>query len=169
MELFFLCLKIFFVRILDVSLGTFRSVITLKGKIKEATIIGFFEVLVWFVVVQEALATDNQSLWIAISYSLGFAAGTYLGGIMSDKFIRVKLGVQVILSKKDDLIVKKLREQGFAVSVIDVKGQDNKYMLFIAVDSKKYDHLNKLIKTLDPNAFIVVNETKYVHNGYFAK
>ena len=40
-------------------------------------------------------------------------------------------------------------------------------MLYIQVDSKKYHSLIKLIKKLDSNAFIVVNETKVVYNGYF--
>ena len=41
MSLIFLCLKIFFVRIIDVSLGTFRTIITVKGKAFYASIIGF--------------------------------------------------------------------------------------------------------------------------------
>ena len=52
MELLILCFKIFFVRIIDVSLGTFRTMETVKGKTKEATIIGFFELLVWFLIVK---------------------------------------------------------------------------------------------------------------------
>ena len=32
MELLILCFKIFFVRIIDVSLGTFRTMETVKGK-----------------------------------------------------------------------------------------------------------------------------------------
>ena len=167
MELLYLCLKIFFVRILDVSLGTVRSIVTLKGKLKTASIIGFFEILVWFVVVKEALNTDNNSIFIAISYSLGFATGTYIGGFISDK-----LGVQAILTSQNDLLVDKIREEGFAVSVLDVKGKnkkDLKYMLFIEIDSNRLEHLKTLIHALDEKAFIVVNETKYVHNGYFAK
>lgn len=172
MELLYLCMKIFFVRILDVSLGTVRSIVTLKGKLKTASIIGFFEILVWFVVVKEALNTDNNSIFIAISYSLGFATGTYIGGFISDKCIRIKLGIQAILSSQNDLLVDKIREEGFAVSVLDVKGKnkkDLKYMLFIEIDSNRLEHLKTLIHTLDEKAFIVVNETKYVHNGYFAK
>lgn len=172
MELFFLCIKIFFVRILDVSLGTIRSIVTIKGKIIIASIIGFVELFVWFVIVKEALNTDNNSIFIAISYALGFATGTYIGGIVSDKFIKGKLGVQVILSRRDNNIIKKIRDEGFAVSVIDVKGKnllDSKYMLFIQIDSDRYEYLNSLINSLDEHAFIVVNETKYVHNGYFAK
>ena len=67
MELLILCFKIFFVRIIDVSLGTFRTMETVKGKTKEATIIGFFELLIWFLIVKEALNTTSNSIFIAIS------------------------------------------------------------------------------------------------------
>lgn len=167
-----LCLKIFSVRIIDVSIGTVRSIFTIKGKNFIASLIGFFEILVWFLVAKEALDTDNNSILIAISYSLGFATGTYLGGFLSNLLIKVKLGVQVILSNNDKSVVKAIRNKGYAVSVMDVKGRnflDSKYMLFIEIESNKYNELTSLIKGLDDKAFIVVNETKYVHNGYFAK
>ena len=37
----FLCLKIFFVRILDVSLGTVRTMFTVKGNRITASLVGF--------------------------------------------------------------------------------------------------------------------------------
>lgn len=166
-----LCIKIFFIRIIDVSLGTVRSIVTIKGNIFIASIIGFVEVLVWFIVAKEAITT-NGSFLIAIFYSLGFATGTYLGGILSRKFIKTKLGIQVILSNNDKNIINEITNNDYALSVVECQGQnldDLKYMLFIEIDSNKYQELTKLIKKLDKNAFIVVNETKYVHNGYFAK
>ena len=42
-------------------------------------------------------------------------------------------------------------------------------MLFINIDKKEEKHLRNLIKSNDKSAFIVVNETKYVENGYFKK
>ena len=167
-----LCFKIFIVRIIDVSIGTVRSIFTIKGKNFIASLIGFIEILVWFIVAKEALDTDNNSILIAISYSLGFATGTYLGGMLSGKLIKMKLGLQVILSNTDKEIIKRIRNKGYAVSVVnimDIEFNNNKYMLFIEIDSTKYNELTSLIKSLDKNAFIVVNETKYVHNGYFAK
>ncbi len=169
MELLVLCLKIFFVRILDVSLGTLRTVITVKGKILYASIVGFVEVFVWFIIVKEALNTDETSLWIAISYSLGFATGTYIGGILSKKFISGNLSVQVITNKAYPKMIEQLRKEGFGVTVIDVEGKDNtleKYMLFIEINNKSFSHLHHIIKQCDKNAFIVVNETKYVQNGF---
>ena len=170
MELLLLCIKIFCVRILDVSLGTVRTIITVKGRNLLASMVGFIEVFIWFLIVREALNTDNTSIFIAISYSLGFAAGTYIGGVLSDKFISGTLGVQVVTSKKDDNMIKVLRSEGYGVSVVDVKGKDDaqeKYMLFIEIDKKNISHLKNIIKSLDSKSFIVVNETKYVQNGYF--
>ncbi len=169
MALFLLCLKIFFVRIIDVSLGTVRTLITVKGRTLLASMVGFIEVFVWFVIVKEALNTTETSLWIAIAYSLGFATGTYIGGYLSDRFIKGNFGVQVVTSNNNHKLIDVLRSEGYAVSVIDVKGQDKaneKYMLFIEIQKNNFEHLKKLIHSIDKKAFIVVNETKYVQNGY---
>ena len=170
MELFFLCLKVFVVRIIDVSLGTFRTMQMVKGKAIFATLIGFFEILIWFLVVKEAINTDSNSIFIALSYSAGYATGTFIGSLLCNKFIDGNLTIQAILSNNDDNIVNSIRKAGYAVSVIDVKGLDSeqpKYMLFMEINKKRLTHLKKLIKDLDERAFIVVNETKMVHNGYF--
>ena len=42
-------------------------------------------------------------------------------------------------------------------------------MLFIEIDKRKIGQLKSLIKVLDPKAFVVVNETQMVQNGYFTK
>lgn len=165
--LLFLCLKIFFVRILDVSMGTLRTITTIKGRTVTAGIIGFFEVLIWFLVVREALNTEETSIFIAISYALGFAIGTLIGSTLSKKFIKGTLSVQIITSNKE--IIKYIREQGFGVSVVNVEGHDisqGKYMLFIEVTNKSFSILKNKIEKFDKNAFIVVNETKYVQNGF---
>jgi len=167
MELFLLCLKIFFVRILDVSMGTFRTIITVKGKPLYASIIGFVEVFIWFVIVKEALNTDETSIFVAISYALGYATGTFIGGMLSKTFINGNLSVQVITSNLN--MVDILRSEGYGVTVMDVEGKDkeiDRYMLFIQINKKSMNHLQKLIKANDSSAFIVVNETKFIENGY---
>lgn len=161
-----LCLKIFFARILDVSLGTTRTILTVKGKNVMASLIGFVEISVWFLVVREALNTESTSMFIVLSYAGGFAAGTYIGSFLSDKFISGIFTLQVITS--NDTLANELRNTGFAVSVIPVEGKDSKQnMLFIEIDKKHFHKIKNLIKEYDPKAFIVTNETKYVQNGYF--
>lgn len=170
MEILFLCLKVFFARIIDVSLGTFRTVTLVKGKTKIAALIGFVEVLIWFLIVKEALNTGVNSILIGISYAAGFACGTLLGGFISNTFISGSLSVQVITTKAFPDMVDSLRENGYAVTVMNVISKDEKLkknMLFIEINKKEKHNLEKLIKKYDNKAFIVVNESVYVANGYF--
>lgn len=169
MELLLLCIKIFFARILDVSLGTLRTVITVKGKSLYASLVGFIEIFVWFLIVKEALNTNETSIWIAVAYSLGFATGTFIGGILSQKLITGNLSVQIITNKAYPDMVNTLRNEGYGVTVMDVEGkntEEEKYMLFIEINNKSLNHLQHLVKKIDNDAFIVVNETKYVQNGF---
>ncbi len=169
MGLLSLCLKIFFVRIVEVSLGTLVTVLTVKNKRIIATILGFIDVIIWFLVVREALMTNIKSIWIALCYAGGYAIGTFLGTTLSNKLINGKMSMQVIL---DDLPREKIdiiRNEGYAVSQIDCTGKDDskKIMLFIELDNKKLNNLQTIIKKIDKNAFMIVNETKHVVNGFF--
>ena len=167
MTLFLLCLKIFCARIMDVSLGTLRTLMTVKGKIIYAAIIGFVEICIWFTIVREALNTDETSIFIMVAYAGGYATGTLFGGLISKVLIKGNLGVQVITKNID--LIKAIRDAGYAVSVMDIKGQDeniDRYMLYIKINNHSFVELRNLIEKNDNKAFLVVNETKYVQNGF---
>jgi len=168
MALFYLCLQIVLVRILDVSLGIVRTINTVKGRKFTASVIGFVEVFIWFMIVREALSNESTSIFIALSYAGGYAIGTYIGGFLSEVFIKGSFGVQVITA--DGTLCKVIKESGFGVSSLNVHGESqDKFMLFVEIDKSKFENLKKLIKSVDSKAFIVVNETKAVYNGYFTK
>lgn len=164
-----IALKIFSVRILDVGLGTIRMILLVKERKVIASIVGFFEVAIWFAIVKEALNTTEAGLLITLAYAGGFAAGTFIGSLISNKFISGSFNIQIITNKNNE-VINNLREHGYAVSVLDIRGKDEttpKYMLIMQINKKDYNKLEKLIKNLDSKAFIVVNETKFVLNGYF--
>ena len=161
--IYILCLKIFLVRILDVSLGTFRTILTVKGKTLYASLVGFFEILVWFLIVKEALNTTESGLIIGISYSLGFAVGTYVGGILSNKFIVMPVSVQIVTSKFEDLLVS-LKEK-FGYSVIDIKGLDDsvaKKMILVETTNKHTSELTNIVN----NITHINNKTNKAMNRY---
>jgi uncharacterized protein YebE (UPF0316 family) len=168
MDTLYLCLTIFFARLIDVSLGTLRTVYTVKGKHIWASLIGIIEITVWFSVVKEALNVDNNSIFIVLSYALGFSVGTYLGGFLSKKLIKTKLTVQIITMKDYSKLIKDLRYHHFGVTVLNINsGITKKCMLFLEIDADRLDKLRSIIRNIDPKAFVVVNETKDVFNGYF--
>ena len=175
LDLVLVCFLVVTGRIVDMSLATLRTVFTVKGKPQIAAPIGFIEAFFWFLIVKAALdyAITNpilDTLSLAIAYSLGFALGTYVGGLISKKFIKSKIHVQIILSSKNDEIVEALTQKGFGQTILTAKGAKKNtetYMLFVETDSNKLDELKKLIDEKDEKAFISVNESKSVYNGFY--
>ena len=163
------CLCVFFAKIIEVSLNTIVTILAVKNKRKIAMVLGFIDVLIWFIVIREALSINDNGLWLALSFALGHAIGTYLGTILSNTLINSKILMQVITDHISNEMLDDIRNNGYAISKIDCYGKYNskKTMLFIELDSKKLNELQNIIKNIDSNAFIVINETKNVINGFF--
>lgn len=176
MALLSLCLKIFICRIIDVSLGTIKTIITVKGKTTLSAIVALIEGLIWFLVVREALLFNTPTfiskLSIAFAYALGFAAGTYIGGKLADKFVVGNVNVQVVTSNQNNKLLDEIRNAGYAITVLDVNTSllsKKKYMLFCEVTTRQLEEFKALIYSLDKKAFLMVHETKFVYNGFFKK
>jgi len=176
MALFLLCLKIFFCRILDVSLATVRVIVVVKGKNKLACLIGMCEALIWFLVIREALtfeANSGLAYWaIALSYAGGFATGTFVGGKCAEKFIDGNVNVQIVTSGKNDDLLEAIKDAGYAMTIIDINRSlfgKKKYMIWSEIKSNQLNEFKELVYYWDEKAFISVQETKVAYNGYFKK
>lgn len=164
------CLEIFFARIVDVSISTFRTMIMVKKKSYITPILAFLEVFIWFMAARKALNTDIDNIFIPIFYSLGYATGTYIGGFLSRKFIKNVNSVEVTTKRNNKKLIDGLRKKNYGISIIELKNpydEVQKDLILIDVKSKSTNEVIKYIKQLDSKAFIVVRDTKVVHNGYF--
>ena len=176
MELFLLCLKIFFCRIIDVSMASYRTVIMVKGKSLLAAIIALIEGTIWFLVVREAITFTSgnfiEMLYIALAYASGFSVGTFVGSWIASRFNGGMVQVQVVTSTKDDDMILKIQEEGYALTVVNIHTSafsGERYMLLSEIKSSKLKDFRKLVAALDENAFIMVSETKHVFNGFIKK
>lgn len=162
-------------RTVDMCLASIRTVFTVKEKPQLAAPIGFVEAFFWFMIVKAALdySIANpvvDTIVLAIAYSLGFALGTLLGGILSRKFVKSKIHVQIVLSSKNDDLVRVLKEQGYGQTILTAKGANNNtetYMIFVETSSDKLKDLRRFINATDEKAFVSVSESKSVFNGFF--
>jgi len=169
MSLFFVCIKIFFARILDVTIGTVRSNVSLRDKKFIAAILAFFETLLWFLVAREALRIDISSILIPISYSLGYASGTLIGSFISSKLIHGVVMVQAIVDENNERILKEMKAKGYLVSIIELKNNfdgNPRMMIYLQVNSQTLKKVEKIIRRCDRDAFIAISDTKKVMNGY---
>jgi len=163
-----ICLEIFLARIIDVSISTFRTMMMVRKKSLLIPVLAFFEVFVWFIAARKALNTEINSIMIPICYSLGYATGTYIGGFLSRRFIKNVNSIEVTTKKNNYKLIDTLRDKGLGVSVISLKDtlDGPKDLLIIDVKARLTSEVVNLIKELDDDAFVVVKDTKIVHNGY---
>ena len=160
-----ICLKIFMARVVDVTLGTIRTILLSKEKVIEPFIIAFFEVIIWFIVAKEALSIAdkiNNTLLIAVFYAAGYATGTLIGSKLSRKFSKSMVKIEVISSKNiDDL----LNSENILVNKI--KLNDKKILYFFDISGKSSKNIVEKINKIDKNCHVVVNDTRYVSSSIF--
>ena len=171
-EIAILCLEVFICRIIDVSLGTIRMMLTVQGKSHWAAAVGFVEMMLWFMIVREALNTASDSVWTAIAFAGGFAVGTYVGGVVARNVIKRNIIVEIVTSNRNEELIRLLRKKGFAVSVVNVNSSEygeEKYMLFVEIGSQHLKELKTVVNSIDEKAFIMVQDTKQVYNGFMKK
>ena len=152
-------LLIILARIADVSLGTLRTVCVVNGRKNLAWALGFFEVLVWVLVVSKVIANLNVPAY-AIAYAIGAASGSWVG-IMVEQ--RLAFGEQVvrIFSRKGREIAANLREKNYRVTEIDGRGRDGHVeLLFIEVPRKEAMRVAQTARTLDPQCYFVVDDIR---------
>lgn len=176
MELVLLCLKIFFCRIVDVSMASYRTVIMVKGKSKLASLIALIEGLIWFLVVREALTFTSsnfiETLYIALAYASGFSVGTFTGSWIASKYTGGMVQAQVVMTSKNYDAVKAIQDAGYALTIVTSNAtafSGEKYMLFSEIKNSQLNDFKNLVQSLDEKAFVMVNETKYVFNGFIKK
>ena len=185
MNLFYLCLKIFSARIIDVSMNTIRTVYIVKGKRLISTVIAFFEVLIWFEVARTALNTEINSFLIPISYAGGYATGTYIGTLISTKFIKGHYTVTIISNNIDSTKIKKIKKEGYGVTSIATE-TNSKYLIIEInlggytismaenkisrknTDDIKFEHVPSLAMIKYFNRFMTKEDTKERFEKYLA-
>jgi len=158
------CLEVFFARCADVSIGSVRTIILVKGKNLIACVLAFIEILIWFYVARDILTSEDTNIFIILSYAGGYAFGTYVGGLINKYLVRGNLTAFVVTSLKNKKLIDDLKREKYGVTTIGI--EDGKLTLLIEFKKKNMKKLKNIIKKVDKNAFIIVNESVHVENGY---
>ena len=162
-----LSILIFFARICDVSIGTLRIIFISRGKKNIAPILGFFEVLIWIIVIGKIMQNANNYACY-IGYAAGFATGNYVGMLIEEKLAMGFVVVRIITSKDAHELKKALREAKHGITTIPSEGACGKVgVIFTSIHRADLPQIVELIQIYNPHAFYTVEELKYVNEGVF--
>ncbi len=146
-------------RIADVSLGTLRTVAIVNGRKGMALTLGFFEVLIWIVVVSKVVTSLDVPAY-AVSYALGYALGSYLG-VMLEQSLAYGEQVLRVFTRQGVAVASALRQAGYAVTAIQGEGLDGPiHLLMVQRPRKEMAALIGRVEGLDPECFYVVDDVR---------
>lgn len=169
MTTFFGYLFIFFARVIDVSLGTLRMLMLVRGRRLWAAVLGLFEVSVYVVALSRVMSHLNNPLQLA-AYAAGYATGNYVGSLLEEMLALGYLTLQIVPNAPDlaRMLAQTLREKGFGVTTLDGEGREGpKKILLVSLTRKALPGALQLVDQVDPGAFVTILETRHRIGGVF--
>ena len=146
-------------RVCDVSIGTVRTILVVRGWVKWAAVLGFVEVLLWAAASAGVLVDIN--LLKITSYALGFALGNATG-ILIER--RIGLGKQMIMlvsGSRSSSVAFALRLAGFGVTQIPAKGMTGKVaMCLCVVPRRKTEEVLRIARHVDEAIHATVQDVQ---------
>ncbi len=161
-------LIIFFAKVVEVSVGTLRIIFIGKGYRKPGTVLAIIEILLWVFIASKVIVGITQAPLKGIIYSIGFAAGVYVGSIIEGKIAVGKIFIQAVIMRQEaNNVVNAIREAGYGVTVVSAQGKlRSRKVLMIFTDRKNKEDVISLINKLDDDALVVVNDVSMIQGGY---
>ena len=160
-------LLIFFARICDVTLGTLRIIFVSKGFKSLAPLLGFFEVLIWVIVISQLLSSFSS--WVCyVAYAAGFAMGNFVGMLIEERISIGTLLIRITTSKDARGLMNLLKENGFGVTLIEGEGSKGKVDIIQSIVSRKsIIQVQQVLDEFDENLFYTIEDIKSVKKGVF--
>ena len=157
MNLLFSAFIIFVLRVADQSLGTMRALLVARNKPIYAALIGLVESAIWIIAVSQVIKDIDDPVLI-IAYASGFAAGTIFGSYI-ERIVGVgNMVVRVFSSVNDPSVADPLRNEGYAVTVINGEGRDGAVRIYLCiVPRRKIKSVLNIIKEINPNAYVTTD------------
>ena len=157
---------IFLARVVNVSMGTVRTLLGMRGQKHWATAIGFVESLIFILVISQVLQ-DVSNVWNVLGYCGGFAAGTWVGLVIEEKLAMGYAIVQVI-SQNDGLeITAALRKAGYGVTEMVGEGLSGRvHVVTTVVRRRDIPDIMSLVSKVDETAFVTVDDASRVYRGH---
>ncbi len=158
---------IFLARVCDVTIGTLRLISVSRGHKYLAPLFGFFEVLIWIIVIGKVM--QNLDNWVCYAaYAGGFATGNFVGICIEEKIAMGTFMIRVITQKDGAELIHSLNEAGYGATNTRAEGAEGPVsIIFSIINRSDLSHVIELIRRFNPNAFYTIEDVRFVKEGIF--
>jgi uncharacterized protein YebE (UPF0316 family) len=155
-------LFICFARITDVTLGTLRIIVVSKGMKYLASVLGFFEVLIWLFAI--GLIMKNLTHYYNyVAYATGFGIGNFIGIQLEERLALGNVLLRIITRKNVAAFLDYLKSAGYGFTKVNAEGAFGPVsVIFTIIKRKELKATIDNVKKFNPNAVYSVEDVKYV-------
>jgi uncharacterized protein YebE (UPF0316 family) len=159
-------LLVFGARVLDVSMGTVRTLVTVQGRGVIAFFLAIFEILIWISVVSTVVQRVSAEPLLAVFYALGFATGNMVGIAVERKIALGFMILRVFTRSAGRSMADRLRELGQPVTVFRGEGMRGPVdELYIACRRRDLKRILAVVNEEDPQSFYITEMARDVRKA----
>jgi uncharacterized protein YebE (UPF0316 family) len=159
-------LFVFCLRLTDVTLGTLRILMTVRGRKFLAGMIGFVEVTIFAVAISHVV-NNAGNVWNVLGYAGGFAAGTMVGMTIEEHLALGFTVVRIISAAASTPLAETIRRAGFGATEITGRGMNHAVnILEVTVRRADLPTVLQIVDQVDNKAFVTVEEARRVYRGW---
>jgi len=161
-------LLIFLARMTDVSMGTLRQIMIIRGQRKIGPVIGFFEIMIWATAVSQVIPQLSiGNIHYLLAFAGGFATGNFLGSLIEEKIALGYTFAYVVPKNHSTGLADDFRKAGFGVTMIWGVGLEGPKPLYnIALRRKDTQQFLSILKACDKEAFCTITDIRSQRGGF---
>jgi uncharacterized protein YebE (UPF0316 family) len=160
-------IAIFLARIVDVSLGTLRTISIIRGRTWLSFWLGFVEIIIWLWVISTVIPQIKEIPTLAVFYAFGFACGNMVGIRMEKWLAFGHIIIRVISKEHFQEMADTIRRAGFAVTTFQGEGMSGPVIeLYIVCRRRDHREIVRMVHSIEPQAFYITEQVGEVSKIY---
>ena len=163
------CFIVCAAKIVEISIQSLKTCMMVKGQKAKAAGLGFIECVIWGLAISTIIGTLGDNYLLLLFYSVGYAAGLFLGSAIEGKIALGTSNLQLIADDDNTEKIKTyLKEKGRGYTVFDGQGSvDKMNMIIIILPRREAGKLLREIRRMcDQKVFVVASEVSKYAGGY---
>lgn len=157
--------------------GTIKLILVNRGERFKASVLTLAQMSLFIIITGTVLVGLQDDIWRLVVYLGGATLGSYLGSLIEGKLAFGLGSIQVIVPQSSSAevniaqaLTEKLRDNGFAVTMLDGQGEQGRQdLLLLHLKRKRMPKAKAIISSFLSTAVIVENDVKMMDGGYVEK
>jgi uncharacterized protein YebE (UPF0316 family) len=147
---------VFLLRMVDVSLGTMRTLAVVQGRTATAMLLGFLEVTVWVTAISQVLTNLTTAPYLIAFYAGGFAAGNAAGIALERRLALGQTALRLITAQAADVAAAVQQHGSVLLTVGGAEPTGDRSLLYASCARRQLGSLIEAARRADPDVFYVV-------------